>query len=125
MVLDLAQDICLDEFLGRTKAPLVAINYDAPGLRKTAKKTPTQRGQLDAAVQHASNLAKPQLAFKHAVNNSDEPWHPVLSHKFNAQVPLGHVYRDSDAETLMYVLCPLYPGCNQHGYEGITRIATK
>ncbi|KAJ7896101.1 ribonuclease H-like domain-containing protein [Mycena olivaceomarginata] len=94
-------DICLDEFLGRTKAPLVAINYDAPGLRKTAKKIPTQRGQLDAAVQHASNLAKPQLAFKHAVNNSDEPWHPVLSHKFNAQVPLGHVYRDSDAETLM------------------------
>ncbi|KAF8211725.1 hypothetical protein K438DRAFT_1807803 [Mycena galopus ATCC 62051] len=94
-------DICLDEFLGRTKAPLVAINYDAPGLRKTTKKTPAQRGQLDSAVQHASHLVKPQLAFKHPVNNSDEPWHPVLSHKFNAQVPLGHIYRDSDAEMIM------------------------
>ncbi|KAJ7929003.1 hypothetical protein B0H13DRAFT_2652544 [Mycena leptocephala] len=94
-------DICLDEFMGRTKAPLVAINYDAPGLRKTGKKNPAQRGQLDPAVQHASHLAKPQFAFKHAVNNSDEPWYPALSHKFNAQVPLGHIYRDSDAEAIV------------------------
>ncbi|KAJ6579470.1 ribonuclease H-like domain-containing protein [Mycena vulgaris] len=94
-------DICLDEFLGRTKAPLVAINYDAPGLRKTVKKNPTPRGQLDPAVQHASHLAKPQLAFKHPVNNTDEPWYPALSHKFNAQVPLGHIYRDSDAEAIV------------------------
>ncbi|KAJ6516485.1 hypothetical protein C8R45DRAFT_960259 [Mycena sanguinolenta] len=93
-------DICLDEFLGRTKAPLVAINYEAPGLRKTAKKI-TPRGQLDPAVQHAANLAKPQLAFKTPVKNGDEPWHPTLSHKFNAQVPLGHIYRDSDAETII------------------------
>ncbi|KAJ6544046.1 hypothetical protein B0H19DRAFT_1169443 [Mycena capillaripes] len=93
-------DICLDQFLGRTKAPLVAINYDAPGLRKTVKK-PTQKGQLDSAVQHASYLAKPQLAFKQPVNNSDEPWYPALSHKFNAQVPLGHIYRDSDAEAIV------------------------
>ncbi|KAF7354798.1 Exosome complex exonuclease RRP6 [Mycena sanguinolenta] len=93
-------DICLDEFLGRTKTPLVAINYDAPGLRKTAKKV-TPRGQLDPAVQHAANLAKPQLAFKNPVKNNDEPWHPTLSHKFNAQVPLGHIYRDSDAETII------------------------
>ncbi|KAJ7699641.1 ribonuclease H-like domain-containing protein [Mycena rosella] len=94
-------DICLDEFLGRTKAPLVAINYDAPGLRKTAKKNPTQRGQLEPGVQHASHLAKPQLAFKHSVINTDEPWYPALSHKFNAQVPLGHIYRDSDAEVIV------------------------
>ncbi|KAJ7265982.1 hypothetical protein B0H12DRAFT_179215 [Mycena haematopus] len=94
-------DICLDEFLGRTKGPLVAINYDAPGLRKTAKKIPAQRGQLDPAVQHAAHLVKPQLAFKNPVNNTDQPWHPALSHKFNAQVPLGHIYRDSDAETIM------------------------
>ncbi|KAJ7499560.1 hypothetical protein FB451DRAFT_1073819 [Mycena latifolia] len=94
-------DMCLDEFLGRTTAPLVAINYDAPGLRKTAKKNPTLRGQLDPGVQHASHLAKPQLAFKHPVNNGDEPWYPALSHKFNAQVPLGHIYRDSDAEVIV------------------------
>ncbi|KAJ7123058.1 ribonuclease H-like domain-containing protein [Mycena epipterygia] len=93
-------DICLDEFLGRTKAPLVAINYDAPGLRKTVQKT-TQRGQLEPAVQHASHLAKPQLAFTHPVNNNDEPWYPALSHKFNAQVPLGHIYRDSDADAIV------------------------
>jgi exosome complex exonuclease RRP6 len=104
ILFDVVQDICLDEFMGRTKAPLVAINYDAPGLRKTVKKNPAQRGQLDSAVQHASHLAKPQLAFKHAVNNSDEPWYPALSHKFNAQVPLGHIYRDSDAEAIVYVL---------------------
>ncbi|KAJ6465107.1 ribonuclease H-like domain-containing protein [Mycena vitilis] len=95
-------DICLDQFLGRTKAPLVAINYDAPGLRKTAKKTPAQRGQLDPVVQHASNLAKPQLAFKFKVNNSgDELWFPAISHKYNAQVPLGHIFRDSDADTIV------------------------
>ncbi|KAJ7089360.1 ribonuclease H-like domain-containing protein [Mycena belliarum] len=94
-------DICLDEFLGRTKAPLVAINYDAPGLRKTVKKITTPGGQLDPGIQHASNLAKPQLAFKHPINNSDEPWYPALSHKYNAQVPLGHIYRDSDADAIV------------------------
>ncbi|KAK7061210.1 exosome complex exonuclease RRP6 [Favolaschia claudopus] len=93
-------DICLDEFSGRTKAPLVAINYDAPGLRKTNKLNPAQKGQLDPAVQHASNLPKPQLAFKHLVNNSDQPWYPTLSHKFNAQVPLGHIFRDLDSESI-------------------------
>ncbi|KAJ7730997.1 ribonuclease H-like domain-containing protein [Mycena maculata] len=91
-------DMCLDEFLGRNKAPQVAINYDP---RKPPKKNPTPRGQLDAAVQHASNLAKPQLAFKHPIINSDEPWYPALAHKFNAQVPLGHIYRDSDAEDIV------------------------
>ncbi|KAJ7082609.1 hypothetical protein C8R43DRAFT_1052282 [Mycena crocata] len=94
-------DICLDEFLGRTKAPLVAINYDAPGLRKTVTKTPATRGQLAPAVQHASNLAKPQLAFKNPVDNNDNPWYPALSHKFNAQVPLGHIFRDSDGEAIV------------------------
>ncbi|KAJ7047939.1 hypothetical protein C8F04DRAFT_1023035 [Mycena alexandri] len=93
-------DICLDEFLGRKKAPLVAINYDAPGLRKTVKKAPAQKGQLDPAIQYASNLMKPQLAFKHPVNNNDGPWYPALTHKFNAQVPLGHIFRDSDAEAI-------------------------
>lgn len=63
----------------------------------------TQRGQLEPAVQHASHLAKPQLAFKHPVNNNDEPWYPALSHKFNAQVPLGHIYRDSDADAIVCV----------------------
>ncbi|KAJ7477037.1 hypothetical protein B0H11DRAFT_1308173 [Mycena galericulata] len=91
-------DMCLDEFLGRIKAPQVAIDYDA---RKTVKKNPTAKGQLDPAIQHASNLAKPQLAFKQPVNNSDEPWYPALAHKFNAQVPLGHIYRDSDAEAIV------------------------
>ncbi|KAJ7174298.1 hypothetical protein C8R46DRAFT_945281 [Mycena filopes] len=93
-------DICLDEFLGRTKAPLVAINYDAPGLRKVVKRAPLQKGQLDPAIQHASNLMKPQLAFTHPVKNTDQPWYPALTHKFNAQVPLGHIFRDSDAEAI-------------------------
>ncbi|KAJ7638309.1 ribonuclease H-like domain-containing protein [Roridomyces roridus] len=85
-------DMCLDEFLGRNKPPQVAINYDAP---KAAKRNPAPRGQLDPAIQHAFNLPKPQLSFKHPVNNSDELWYPALTHKFNAQVPLGHVYDDS------------------------------
>ncbi|KAJ7229199.1 hypothetical protein GGX14DRAFT_417073 [Mycena pura] len=94
-------DMCLDEFLGRNKAPLVVIDPDAPGLRKTIKNNPNQKRQLDAVVQHASHLAKPQLSFKYPVDNSEEPWYSTLTHKFNAQVPLGHIYRDSNADPLL------------------------
>lgn len=55
------------------------------------------RGQLDPAIQHASHLKKPQLSFKRKVENNDLPWHPTLTHKYNAKVPLGHQYHDSEA----------------------------
>ncbi|KAJ7050877.1 ribonuclease H-like domain-containing protein [Mycena amicta] len=93
-------DMCLDELQGRNKAPQVAINPEA--LRKTTKANNTMRGQLDSAVQHAAHLAKPQLSFKHPIDNSnDTPWYPALSHKFNAQVPLGHVFRDTEGDTII------------------------
>ncbi|KAF7331658.1 Exosome complex exonuclease RRP6 [Mycena kentingensis (nom. inval.)] len=96
-------DTCLDEFLGRNKAPQVAINPNA--VRKAAstnKHATPSGGKLDAAVQHAAHLAKPQLSFKTQIDNTnDTPWYPVLSHKFNAQVPLGHVFRDADADYIV------------------------
>ena len=46
--------------------------------------------------------------FKRKVDNTDFLWHPTLSHKFNAQVPLGYDYRDPEVDltssSLMYVL---------------------
>ncbi|KAF8636209.1 hypothetical protein AX17_003695 [Amanita inopinata Kibby_2008] len=90
-------DICLDEYLGRTKPPAIAIN---PVTQKVAakKKAPVSTGRLDPALQHASHIAKPQLHFKRKLDNSDSPWYPSLSHKYHAQVPLGYDYRDVQDE---------------------------
>ena len=67
-----------------------------------------KRGPAEPPIQHASHLQKPQAAFKRKVDNTDSPWYPTLSHKFNAQVPLGYDYRDPEADvtssSLMYVL---------------------
>ncbi|TFK38973.1 ribonuclease H-like domain-containing protein, partial [Crucibulum laeve] len=83
-------DICLDDFLGRNKAPAVAINPVAP----KKQKQPLPKGHLDPVIQHAAHLQKPQLSFKRKPDNSDAPWYPTLTHKYNAKVPLGHVYTD-------------------------------
>ncbi|KAL0960894.1 hypothetical protein HGRIS_005903 [Hohenbuehelia grisea] len=85
-------DSCLDEHLGRKKAPAIEINP-----RVEPKSKSTTRGQLDPGLQHAYALKKPQLRFSRKPDNSEQPWYPTLSHKFNAQIPLGHAYRDSDA----------------------------
>jgi exosome complex exonuclease RRP6 len=53
--------------------------------------------RLKPVIQHAGHLPKPQLSFKRKPNNSYLPWYPTLTHKFNAQVPLGYVYHDSGA----------------------------
>ncbi|CAK5284338.1 unnamed protein product [Mycena citricolor] len=92
-------DTCLDDFLGRNKVPVVTI--DAEAVRKTQKPVAVKGGRLDPAVQHAASLVKPQLSFKHLVKNTDEPWYPALSHKFNAQVPLGHIFEDAESDTIM------------------------
>ena len=61
------------------------------------QKTSATRGKLDPTWQHASHLRKPQLSFKKKVdNNNDLPWYPTLPHKYNAQVPLGYQYYDSE-----------------------------
>jgi exosome complex exonuclease RRP6 len=71
----------------------------------------TSKGVLGQVIHHASHLAKPQLSFKHKPDNSDTPWYPTLSHKYNAKVPLGHLYTDAGEDvniegssTLVYVL---------------------
>jgi exosome complex exonuclease RRP6 len=62
-----------------------------------AQKTSAPRGKLDPTWQHASHLRNPQLSFKKKVdNNNDLPWYPTLPHKYNAQVPLGYHYYDSE-----------------------------
>ncbi|KAF8989034.1 hypothetical protein BDQ17DRAFT_1393351 [Cyathus striatus] len=85
-------DTCLDEFLGRIKAPAIAVNPI-----ETSKKTlkPTVKGGfLEPGLQHASTLRKPQLNFKKKPENNDSPWIPGLKHKFNAKVPLGSALVD-------------------------------
>ncbi|PPQ68746.1 LOW QUALITY PROTEIN: hypothetical protein CVT25_012840 [Psilocybe cyanescens] len=95
-------DICLDEFWGKNKAPAIAINppitSNKTGSKKSSTNTTTQNGRLEPVVQHAANLPKPQLLFPKKVDNSDTPWYPTLSHKYNAKVPLGHIYTDSGDE---------------------------
>ncbi|KAG5335992.1 hypothetical protein C0989_012393 [Termitomyces sp. Mn162] len=89
-------DICLDEFSGRMKAPAITLN-PVPQVTKVMK-TVTLRGHLDPVIQHASHILKPQLSFRRKVENNDLPWYPSLSHKYNAQVPLGYEFHDSDAD---------------------------
>ncbi|KAF5315383.1 hypothetical protein D9619_007468 [Psilocybe cf. subviscida] len=84
-------DTCLDQFLGKNKAPAIAIN---PPIMPKQKVT-VEKGRVpQAVIQHAAYLSKPQLHFTKKPDNSDTPWHPTLPHKYNAKVPLGHVYVD-------------------------------
>ncbi|ESK95601.1 exosome complex exonuclease rrp6 [Moniliophthora roreri MCA 2997] len=101
-------DICLDEIMGRNKAPAIAINPKAI-TAPTKKKAVLPKGQLDTAIQHASHLPKPQLSFKTKVDNSDAPWRPHLSHKYNARVPLGYQLRDNDVDMIGNDLVKLHP----------------
>ncbi|KAH7915435.1 hypothetical protein BJ138DRAFT_86795 [Hygrophoropsis aurantiaca] len=87
-------DNCLDKYLGRIKAPAIEVK-DAP--EPKAKSVNMPKGRLDPALQHASHLPKPQLRFKQKVDNfTNAPWYPTLPHKYNAQVPLGYHFRDSE-----------------------------
>ncbi|KAI0700067.1 ribonuclease H-like domain-containing protein [Cytidiella melzeri] len=89
-------DICLDNVLGLTKQPLIAVNPQAPK-QKDVKKTVSATGRLDPALLHASHLPKPQLKFSRKLNyDASCPWHPKLRHKYNAKVPLGYDLRDDE-----------------------------
>ncbi|CAA7266028.1 unnamed protein product [Cyclocybe aegerita] len=92
-------DICLDEFLGKNKAPAIPINPPITSNKPSAKVAQKPTGKNEPVIQHAAHLTKPQLSFKKPPDNSDSPWHPTLTHKYNAKVPLGHSYHDSDAES--------------------------
>ena len=55
---------------------------------------------MDPVLQHASHLPKPQLQFKTKVDNTNtSSWYPTLTHKYNAQVPMGYHYVDTDDDT--------------------------
>ncbi|KAF9015830.1 hypothetical protein BDZ89DRAFT_1094618 [Hymenopellis radicata] len=86
-------DTSLDEYLGRSKAPAIAIN---PIVEKKKSAVKTVSGQVEAVVQHAAHLEKPQLRFKRPVDNSNSPWYPRLSHKYHAMVPLGYKFTDGE-----------------------------
>jgi exosome complex exonuclease RRP6 len=106
--------MCLDEYLGRIKQPAIAINppkspkkvrqvfihiWILPYTEGRSKKK-HHPGRLDPALHHAANLPKPQLLFKRKPDNDNHShWCPTLPHKYNAQVPLGYNYRDSDMDT--------------------------
>ncbi|THU91472.1 hypothetical protein K435DRAFT_780706 [Dendrothele bispora CBS 962.96] len=85
-------DINLDEFLGKETRPLLSLSI------LILKSKQTGNRQSEAVIQHASHLPKPQLLFKWKIDNSDSLWHPTLTHKYNAQVPLGYHFRDGDEE---------------------------
>lgn len=54
-------------------------------------------------IQHAVHLAKPQTRFTRKAENSDAPWYPTLTHKYNAKVPLGHIYTDAETDNIVCV----------------------
>ncbi|KAK0437138.1 ribonuclease H-like domain-containing protein [Desarmillaria tabescens] len=90
-------DTSLDEYQGKTKPPAIAINPSV-GLSSIKQKKKSS-GQPAPVIQHAANLAKPQLKFKVLVDNSNTPWYPRLKHKYHAKFPLGYKFLDqvSDA----------------------------
>ena len=111
-------------FWGKIKLPQLQLIRQQPQLQEqryeasvtsyfflTVSQNPTQnpsaiKGLLEPVVQHAVHLPKPQLSFKKKPDNSDSPWYPTLTHKYNAQVPLGYVYHDLGAdvdESIVYV----------------------
>ncbi|KIM36578.1 hypothetical protein M413DRAFT_449112 [Hebeloma cylindrosporum] len=98
-------DICLDEFLGKNKAPAIAINPPiASNSKRSMTKTSTKQstsepGRIEPVIHHAPHLSKPQLLFTKQPENSDAPWYPTLSHKYNAKVPLGYIYTDTETES--------------------------
>lgn len=82
------QDIALDQFSGRTKAPAIAIKPLEPKMKATSSK------RQAPVIQHVSRLPKPQLKFKRKSDHTNGiPWLPTLRHKFNAQVPLGYNFQ--------------------------------
>ncbi|KAF9524119.1 hypothetical protein CPB83DRAFT_861782 [Crepidotus variabilis] len=89
-------DICMDNLLGKNKAPAIATKLK-PAEKTSVKKNPLQKPRNDIVIQHAAHLPKPQLSFKRVPDNTDAPWYPTLSHKYNAKVPLGHIYDDGSA----------------------------
>lgn len=104
--------------MGKNKAPAVAINppttsnsgakvqsiisFLFPSFLQVSQKATRNpsaiKGHLEPVVQHAVHLPKPQLSFKKKPDNSDSPWYPTLTHKYNAQVPLGYIYSDGDID---------------------------
>ncbi|KAL4249292.1 Exosome complex exonuclease Rrp6-like protein [Abortiporus biennis] len=104
-------DICIDEFLGLLKPVTVNATSKATSNVSKSKKfsaTPTPGGRLDPALQHASHLKKPQLAFKRKIDNSNNTiWRSTLQHKYNAKVPLGqYIYQEGEEENPAYQLHP-------------------
>ena len=99
----LTQDIALDQFSGRTKAPAIAINSPQP------KKKAASKGRQEPVLQHVPHLPKPQLKFKRKVDNTNGVvWSSTLRHKFNARVPLGYSFDPaSTREELNQDLCVL------------------
>lgn len=99
------KDSCLDQALGRNKAPTITINKDsAPNPRVSVLilggfmfDRIHQKTIISNVVYHAPHLKKPQLSFTRKPDNSDTPWYPCLTHKYNAKVPLG--YLDADDES--------------------------
>ncbi|KAF7979235.1 hypothetical protein HWV62_43202 [Athelia sp. TMB] len=91
-------DMSIDSHLGRNKPPAIVVNPIEPPKQKPA----APRGRLDPALLHAANIVKPQLRFPIQPNNTDDgiPWRPLINHKYNARVPLGYVFTDSDSESL-------------------------
>ncbi|KAJ3571226.1 hypothetical protein NP233_g3891 [Leucocoprinus birnbaumii] len=91
-------DSCLDQAMGRNKAPAIAVNPPQKDKVTQKRKVITSKGALDPVIHHAAHLEKPQTSFKRKPDNSDTPWYPSLSHKFNAKVPLGYVYTEGDGD---------------------------
>ncbi|KAK0185739.1 ribonuclease H-like domain-containing protein [Armillaria mellea] len=99
-------DISLDEYQGKTKPPAIAIN---PPVELSSAKKKKPSGQPAPVIQHAANLAKPQLKFKVLVDNNNAPWFPRLKHKYHARVPLGYKFIDQDSDASDSITLSTHP----------------
>lgn len=101
----------LDELLGNKRPAKIAVKPPPTSVsvfyfsliwvhltNMNQQKPPPRSGRLDGSILHAANLAKPQLKFKRKVDNTNGGRRvPALKHKYNAQVPLGYTFTESQS----------------------------
>ena len=76
----------VDSLLEHTDDALESL--DAPKKEEAPRTEKIEKEPLPANLRNAQDLPHPQLKFKRKVDNSDEPWTPILTTKPNAKVSL-------------------------------------
>lgn len=81
----------VDSLLERTDSSLEELTAKARKEKEEAAvqlSTKQEKAPLPANLRNAQDLPHPQLKFNRRPDNTDDPWHPLLSYKVNAKLSL-------------------------------------